>query len=300
MRQAPTLTSPLESDDFQWLDRIAEPVQNAMLRVFGTPAGQRVKDWLNGTPIRHRVHPALVVVPLGAWTTATFLDALEGLASGTDKRAYQASADAAVALGLGVAVPAAAAGIADWVDLYEHMRRVGAAHALLNIAAVAIYGTSLGLRLCGQRDAAKALAVLGFGTVVLSGSIGGDMAYNLGIGVPFMLMPKPPVEWVDVLASDDLPEGKPVVVGVGDTRVMLLRQDGQILAVDQMCTHAGGPLPEGAFNGTQVTCPWHGSVFDLVDGRPIHGPASASLRTFNVREENGRISVHPSYEGERY
>ena len=299
-RQAPTLTSPLESDSFAWLDRLAAPLQDTMHKVFGTSIGHRAKDWLNGTPIRHRVHPALIVWPLGAWTTATFLDGIDGLVSADTKRAYQTAADAAVAFGIVGALPTAAAGLADWVDLYEHHRRVGMAHALLNISAVAIYGASLACRLGNNRGLGQALGYLGFGTVLLSGSIGGDMVYNLGIGAPFMLMPKPPVEWIDVLASDELPEGKPVVCNVGRTEVMLLRQDGQILAVDQMCTHAGGPLSEGTFDGIEVTCPWHGSVFALDDGRPVHGPASASLRTFDVREENGRISVLPSYEGERY
>lgn len=299
-RQAPTLTSPLESDAFAWLDQIAAPLQSALHKLFGTKGGQQVKNWLNGTPIRHRVHPALIVAPLGAWTTAALLDGLDGVVSKQTQRAYRTSADAAIAFGLVAALPTASAGLADWVDLYEHHRRVGMAHALLNTAAVALYGASLVCRLNGNRGAGQALGYAGFGTVMLSGSIGGDMVYNLGIGAPFMLMPKPPVEWVDVLASDDLPEGKPVVCDVGQTRVMLLRQDGDILAVDQMCTHAGGPLSEGTFNGTEVTCPWHNSIFDLTDGRPVQGPASASLRTFEVHEENGRISVHPSYEGERY
>jgi nitrite reductase/ring-hydroxylating ferredoxin subunit/uncharacterized membrane protein len=298
-RQAPTLTSPIESPKFEWLDKLADPVQRAAHSVFRAgAAGREAKRWLNGTPQRHRVHPAIIIWPLGAWTTAGLLDALDVVASRRGRDGYGASADASVAFGLVGAIPTVAAGLADWVDTYDHHRRVGMAHALSNSLAIGLYGASLAMRLAGKRGAGRALGVAGLGAVTLGGALGGDLTYNLGVNVPYLLYPKPPEGWTEALSSAELPEGRPVVVEVGRVPVMLLRQDGTIAAVQSWCPHAGGPLEEGSFEDGCVECPWHGSRFELDSGRPVVGPASSPLRTFEVREEGGRVSVRPSYEGQ--
>lgn len=298
-QQAPTLSSALEGERFDWLDKPAEATQQAAKAVFmAGEAGGRVKSWLNGTPLRHRVHPALVLWPIGAWTTAAFLDVLDARDGGAG---YGKAADAAIAFGVAGALPSAAAGLADWVDLYDHPRRVGTAHALLNSIALGCYATSLALRKAnGGRGRARALAGAGLASVLLSGALGGELVYTLGVNVPWLLYPKPPNEWRDVLASAELVEGEPVVVDVDRVPVLLVRTGGRVLAVQNWCPHAGGPLSEGTIEGERVTCPWHGSRFCLVDGRPEQGPASAPLRTFETREEGGRITVRPSYEGQSW
>src|SRR5205823_12483721 len=111
-------------------------------------------------------------------------------------------------------LPAAAAGIADWVDTYDQHRRVGMAHALLNTAAVALYATSFGLRLTEKRVAARLTAGLGYTFVGLGSMLGGELVYTLGVNVPYLLYPKPPNKFVDVAASLDLPEDQPIVVEV--------------------------------------------------------------------------------------
>ncbi len=296
-RQVWTFSSPLEDPRFAWLDKLAEPLQQAAHDAFAGDAGKAAKNWLNGVPIRHRVHPALIIWPLGAWTTAALLDVLDGVSPGGNSNGYRKGADAAVAFGIIGALPTAAAGVADWVDTYAHERRVGMAHALLNVAALGLYGASFGLRLAGQRGAARALAGLGFGGIMMSGVLGGELVYNLGVNVPHQTTPEPPDEFVDVLAGADLPEGKPVVVDVEKAPILLLRRGEEIFAVENWCQHAGGPLSEGEIEGDEVVCPWHGSRFCLADGRPLDGPASAPLRTFEVREQGGRIALRPSYEG---
>jgi nitrite reductase/ring-hydroxylating ferredoxin subunit/uncharacterized membrane protein len=300
-KQTWTLTAPLEDQRFAWLDKLADPVQKGWQAVYDTSkAGRTVKSLLNGTPLRHRMHPAIIIWPAGAWTTAALLDALDLLASRSGNRSFRGGADASVALGLLGAGPAALAGWADWTDLYGHARRVGMAHALTNITAIGLYAASLTFRLRSKerRGLARALSGLGFATIGLGGALGGELVYNLGVNVTHQLYPKPPNKWVDVLASGDLPQGKLVAVDVGRVPVVLLRQDGQILAAESWCPHAGGPLDKGKLEGTVVECPWHQSRFDLRDGAPVQGPASAPLRTFEVREEGGRISVRPSYEGQ--
>jgi nitrite reductase/ring-hydroxylating ferredoxin subunit/uncharacterized membrane protein len=262
----------------------------------------KLKSLLNGTPLRHRMHPMLIAVPIGAWMMAAVLDVVEGRAGRRERRGLQQAADTSVAVGIVSAVPTAMSGVADWVDLYDHHRRVGMAHALLNSVALGCYGASLALRLSGsdQRGLAKALSNTGFGIVALSGALGGELVYTLGVNVPHTLYPKPPDDEVDVLASAELVEGTPVVVEVGRVPVLLVRNDGVVHAVQDWCPHAGGPLSQGKFDGDVVECPWHQSRFCLADGAPLQGPAAVPLRTFNVRETGGRIFVTPSYEAQSW
>lgn len=305
-RQAATVTSIFEDEKFAWLDKVAEPVQQAAQRVFQSgPLGMKIKSVLNGTPFHHRVHPALIAVPIGSWSAALLLDVLDarhGRSSLKRQSGYRQGADTCVTLGLISTLPTAAAGLADWVDTSDHQRRVGMAHALLNTTALALYGASLALRLSGsnQRGLARALSGLGYSAVAAGGALGGELVYNLGVNVPFLLQPRPPVETVDVLASEDLPERTPKVVQVGHVPVLLMRDNGQIYAVQDWCPHAGGSLSEGTFEGEEVECPWHQSRFCLSNGKATQGPASAPLRTFETFEEDGRIKVRPSYEAQAW
>lgn len=73
--------------------------------------------------------------------------------------------------------------------------------------------------------------------------------------------------------------------------VMLLRLDGEVVAISATCTHLGGPLDEGKIEGDTVTCPWHGSVFCVRDGKLLHGPATMPEPSFEVRVQDGRIAV---------
>ncbi len=293
-RQATTLSSIVEATPFAWLDKLSTPLQQGVHAVFGAnEAGRVVKNWLNGVPLRHRMHPALVAIPIGAWTTAALFDAIDALSADDN---YAAAADAAIWLGVGSALPTVAAGLADWVDTYDHQQRVGMAHALVNSAALALYGVSLTLRAGGNRGAGQALSGLAFGAVSLGGALGGELVYNLGVNVTHLLYPKPPTTYKDVIAADQLQEGKPVVVEDERVPVMLLRREGQIYAVEAWCPHAGGPLIDGKFEGITVECPWHRSCFRLDDGAPLNGPASAPLRTFDVQERDGRILVQPTDE----
>lgn len=302
-KQAPTLSSIYEDDEkFGWIDRVAGPLQEGLTTLFNSiPAGRKIKSMLNGTPIQHRLHPAIVAVPIGAFTTSLVLDGLSRFGNSSNAVGYRQAADAAMALGIISTAPAIKTGLADWVDLYDHRRRVGMAHALLNSAALACYATSLALRRStNSRGAAQILSATGFGMLGMGGALGGELVYILGVNTPHNLYPKPPNEQVDVLASDELHEGKPMVVEVERVPVMLVRQNGEIHAVDAWCPHAGGPLADGTIEGDTVVCPWHQSRFCLRDGKAMDGPAASPLRTFNVTESNGRILLEPSYEGQSW
>lgn len=291
---APTSTSLLDGPQMGWIDRAAGLYHSAASALFGTEKGAQIKSLLNGTPVRHRLHPALVDVPIGAWTTAMHLDGLALLTNGNRRRQFETGADAAIILGIAGALPAALTGTADWVDVSGRPRRYGMAHAMLNTVALASYGVSLLARRGDRRNSALALASAGFGFLALSASatIGGDMAYNLGVNVARPPAPRPPRKFTAVMQSSELGPGQHRRVEVGKTPVLLVRDEsGELHALQHWCTHAGGPLSEGEVENGVVTCPWHGSKFCVADGRPIQGPATAPLAVYQAREENGQILV---------
>ncbi|MCI4337503.1 MAG: Rieske (2Fe-2S) protein [Thermoplasmata archaeon] len=78
-------------------------------------------------------------------------------------------------------------------------------------------------------------------------------------------------------------DGHAVRILVNGTPVAVFRVGGQLYAIDARCTHVGGPLDQGAMNGTEVTCPWHGSVFDVRDGKAVKGPATKGAAPYRVR-----------------
>jgi nitrite reductase/ring-hydroxylating ferredoxin subunit len=78
-------------------------------------------------------------------------------------------------------------------------------------------------------------------------------------------------------------EGKSVRISVDGVPVAVFRAGGALYALDARCTHVGGPLDQGRLEGHQVSCPWHGSVFDLKDGKVVRGPAARPATAYRVR-----------------
>jgi glycine/D-amino acid oxidase-like deaminating enzyme len=98
-------------------------------------------------------------------------------------------------------------------------------------------------------------------------------------------------EFVAALPSAQLTAGQPRVVKVKDRSIALFRIDESVYAIDNACTHAGGPLAEGDLAGTVVTCPLHGSRFDVKTGAVCAGPASRPQRRYQVRVTGDVIEV---------
>jgi nitrite reductase/ring-hydroxylating ferredoxin subunit len=112
------------------------------------------------------------------------------------------------------------------------------------------------------------------------------------------MMSTGPDGWPIAIDAAELPEGKAVRVDVAGTTVMLVRSaDESIFAVAARCTHQGAPLDRGALDlrasDPTVTCPAHGSVFSLVDGRVRRGPAIQPVRAFETRLRDGIIELRP-------
>jgi nitrite reductase/ring-hydroxylating ferredoxin subunit/uncharacterized membrane protein len=265
------------------LDGLAERLDRALHAAFDAmgEAGHAVRNLLHGTWLGHPLHPALVHLPIGAWTAAVALDAVDA----------RRGADTAVAVGIAGAAAAALPGLADWQHTDPASRRVGLVHAMLNTAALGIFGASLAMRRAGARDAGRALALAGLGAVLVSGYLGGYLVYRRRVGVDQAERADGPRDFVPVLAATELREGDLRRVEVSGVRVLLARRGGAVHAIGEVCAHAGGPLAEGRLEDGGVTCPWHGSQFSLEDGAVVRGPATAPVPRFETRVLDGRIEI---------
>ena len=252
-----------------WLDPPGEALRGATLDLVRSAGdiGQGIKDGLHGRWLGHALHPVLVTVPLGAWTTTQALD-LAGMESG---------ADLSLTLGIVGALGSALAGIADWTETDGTDRRLGLVHAALNTTGLALNIASLVLRRGGQRRGGVLLSVSAYALVNLSAYLGGELSYSKGVGVNHTAWEHGPADYTAAVALDELTEGKPLRVDVAGTPVMLVKQGEKIRALGATCPHAGGPLDQGELDGDRITCPWHGSVFCLADGKVLRGPAQIPL-----------------------
>ena len=81
--------------------------------------------------------------------------------------------------------------------------------------------------------------------------------------------------------------GSNITVEVDGEAVAVFNVDGEFYAIQEECTHAGGPLSEGKLDGQMVICPWHGSCFDVTSGAVLCGPATEAVRSFPVKVIGG-------------
>ncbi|MBL7519474.1 non-heme iron oxygenase ferredoxin subunit [Frankia sp. CNm7] len=271
---------------------------------------ERLRDLLSGRPLGHPLHPAAVIVPAGTLLSATLLDVTGGPGTrpaarrgGGGGRGWPPPAPGGAAPGGGgpgppprrrigggllAAAPAAAAGWADWLDTEGAERRVGIVHATANLVGVMSYAASWWQRRRGGSGLAAGLA--GATALGVGGWLGGHLAYALGVGVDTTAFQRGPADWTDALAASEV-TAVPRAVDVDGAPVLLTRVNGRIVAIGNRCTHRGGPLADGERDGDRVTCPWHGSRFELASGEAVLGPATRPQPVYEVREIDGRVEI---------
>jgi nitrite reductase/ring-hydroxylating ferredoxin subunit len=94
-----------------------------------------------------------------------------------------------------------------------------------------------------------------------------------------------------VLRASDIPSGTCKTGIVDGEEIAVFNVDGRLYAVQATCTHMGGQLCEGALWGEIVTCPWHGSEFNVRTGEVVTGPAEVPLKTYRVSVDDDVITV---------
>ena len=99
-------------------------------------------------------------------------------------------------------------------------------------------------------------------------------------------------DFVKVAKLIDIPLGGSKLVEVETVRVALFNLEGELYAIEDVCTHDGGPLTEGAIvDGCLVQCPRHGARFDIRTGAAVRFPAFEPTRTYPVRVEDGVVWI---------
>ena len=91
--------------------------------------------------------------------------------------------------------------------------------------------------------------------------------------------------------ADDLTEGEMQAFDVGGTQVAVANVAGEFHAFGDTCTHLQCSLAEGDLEETTVTCPCHGSEFDVTNGEVLRGPAREPVGAYEVRAEGGNLEI---------
>lgn len=98
--------------------------------------------------------------------------------------------------------------------------------------------------------------------------------------------------YIKVATVAEIPAGESLLVEVEDVRIALFNLDGQIYALEDVCTHDGGPLAEGEIvNACEVMCPRHGARFDIRTGKALSFPAFEATNTYAVRVEGTDVLI---------
>jgi nitrite reductase/ring-hydroxylating ferredoxin subunit/uncharacterized membrane protein len=267
------------------LDPVSDLLQAAVQAV---AKPQLLRDLLHGSWLGHPLHPVLVQLPVGSFLSAAVLDLLPGRSR---------AASTLIAVGAAGVAPAVAAGLLDWSQMTRDRRRVGLVHASANAVAVGLYAASVVARLRGRTARGKALGFTGLAVVGLGAYLGGHLAYaqSAGVNQAAPEIARIPQEWTPVGSLASLPDGRPAVRTVGDVSILVYRRGDQVSALIERCGHETGPLGEGEVSGSGadacVVCPWHGSVFRLIDGAVVHGPAASDQPTLRARVLAGMVEV---------
>lgn len=89
----------------------------------------------------------------------------------------------------------------------------------------------------------------------------------------------------------DIAPGELRYAEAGGKAICLANVNGEIVALDNACTHERAPLSEGTLHDERLQCPLHGGAFNVFSGEPERYPASYPVKTYSVRVEDGVILV---------
>jgi nitrite reductase/ring-hydroxylating ferredoxin subunit/uncharacterized membrane protein len=265
---------------------VSTAIHNAILA--GGEPTRTLADILHGTWLGHPLHPILTDITIGAWTLGSAFDVVAAV---TQSDAARDTADQLTTIGTVSAIPTAITGLVDYSTFPDHSANTATWHGLLNIVNFGLYAMSVRERRRGNRSRAIAYSATGMVLTGISSWLGAHLVYKGRVGVDNSDQFEEPTRWQPVADLAHLQHEKPRVVKVDDKEVLLYRHGDEILALGNKCAHAGGPLNEGHFKGSCVECPWHNSVFDMREGKIVHGPTTHPQPYFETRVRDGQVEI---------
>jgi nitrite reductase/ring-hydroxylating ferredoxin subunit/uncharacterized membrane protein len=245
-----------------------------------------IRDLLNGRWLGHPLHAVLTDAPIGILFLVIVFD-------------FFAMAEAAAwALGIGILamLGAALAGFADYADTDGKARERATLHSTLMVVALLGYLLSFWLRLPVDETripvGAVVTSVVSFLVLSAGAYVGGDVVYVLGNMVSRHAFRGAGTKWIalepaEVGADGQIPEGRPIKAKLGINQLVLVRQGERILALHDVCAHAGGPINEGRLVDGAIECPWHYSRYRMTDGHVLQGPSVYDQPAYEVRAKDG-------------
>lgn len=253
----------------------------------------------------HPLHAMLIPFPF-AFLTGAFLFDVAG--RWLDAPALWTTGAHLALAGIVFALIAAVPGLIDYlftVPPNSTGKSRATKHMIVNLSAVALFGIATYVRgAAGVAPDPVILFVEGAAVALLfaGGWMGGTLVYRNQIGVDHRYAGAG--KWsehrgdaaatpVAVADAGALEPNQMRLVLLGDRRIVLARTEERYVAFDDRCPHRGGSLAGGLMACGTVTCPWHGSQFNVGSGAVEAGPAESGIGTYSVEERDGRIWLTP-------
>jgi 3-phenylpropionate/trans-cinnamate dioxygenase ferredoxin subunit len=98
-------------------------------------------------------------------------------------------------------------------------------------------------------------------------------------------------DFIPVAKVSESPDPGRKIVEVDDQLVVVIHTAGHYYAIDDVCTHDGGPLGEGTLEGYSIACPRHGAKFDIRTGAALTMPATRPTVTHEIKIEGDTVLV---------
>ncbi|HWR49473.1 MAG TPA: DUF2231 domain-containing protein [Bryobacteraceae bacterium] len=252
----------------------------------------------------HPVHPMLIPFPLAFLSGACVADVIAKSTSSSDwARIGSILSKAGIVGGL----VAGAAGFADYlytVPPASSAKKRATKHMLANVGALKLFTAAT----MARRKPSKPLPLwallaetAGFALLGIGGWLGGTLVYRNQIGVDHRYaragkwkeasITAEPGEAVVVAREGELEPNQMKLMRVNGKRIVLARTETGYTAFDDRCTHKGGSLAGGVMAENTVTCPWHGSQFDVATGAVKSGPAEQPIHVYPVEVVNGEVRL---------
>jgi uncharacterized membrane protein/nitrite reductase/ring-hydroxylating ferredoxin subunit len=269
-----------------------------------------LKDFLEGKPCRHPLHPLLVHFPIGLFILSLLLDLASLVFRSTPDLVR--GAFYAMLLRIITALIAAVPGFVDYTDIRsDHPgKHTATTHLTLNLIVVALCGINLGVRSSSLNElqtpvGCLVLSPIGIVLQSASGYLGGRLVHADGIGVGrhkrrtpipvttlhFTAPENGEIVFAPIPEAERLGEKETLRVEINDEVITIAKIENNLYAFQEFCTQRFGPLSEGDFDGFNVQCPWHNSCFDVRTGEVTNGPAKVNLKTFRIETRDGKICV---------
>ena len=112
-------------------------------------------------------------------------------------------------------------------------------------------------------------------------------------------MGSPESSFTRVAETSEIPTGKMKMVKIRDEEILIINLDNVFYAIANRCSHRGGDLSKGSLEGKILTCPVHGSRFDVTSGKNVLGPKlfmfrgnTSGLKTYELKVDGNNILVY--------